>query len=214
MLIKCPNCGKNISDLAEKCIHCGYDFKNSEKEKTNQIVEEKPIKEVDEQKCIEEKESSLDIEKSNVEEEKKENVSCIQNKIDIEKKETEIRICSKCNKRLDDGEVFCTNCGKKYNEDGKVFCINCGSKISENAEICPNCGVPQKRPVTDEGGIGWNLLGCCIPLVGLILYLIWKDEKPKTAKDVGKGALINVVCVVVFYALLILLGITSIITLF
>ena len=29
--------------------------------------------------------------------------------------------------------------------------------------------------VEDNGGFGWGLLGCCIPLVGLILFLVWKD---------------------------------------
>lgn len=26
-MIQCPNCGENISDKAEKCIHCGYELK-------------------------------------------------------------------------------------------------------------------------------------------------------------------------------------------
>ena len=38
-----------------------------------------------------------------------------------------------------------------------------------------------------------------MPLVGLILYLCWKNEKPNTAKSVGKGALINVIVGVVLY---------------
>lgn len=25
-LIKCPECGKEISDTTSKCIHCGYEF--------------------------------------------------------------------------------------------------------------------------------------------------------------------------------------------
>ena len=29
-LITCPNCGKSISDLSEKCIFCNYDFKKEE----------------------------------------------------------------------------------------------------------------------------------------------------------------------------------------
>lgn len=28
-LIKCPECGKEISDKAEQCIHCGYPLKNN-----------------------------------------------------------------------------------------------------------------------------------------------------------------------------------------
>ena len=27
-LIKCPECGKEISDTCEQCIHCGYRLKN------------------------------------------------------------------------------------------------------------------------------------------------------------------------------------------
>lgn len=27
MLIKCPECGKEVSDKSEKCIHCGYPLK-------------------------------------------------------------------------------------------------------------------------------------------------------------------------------------------
>jgi len=51
----------------------------------------------------------------------------------------------------------------------------------------------------DNGGFLWGLLGCCIPIVGLILFLVWKDQKPKTAKAAGIGALVGVILVVVFY---------------
>ena len=27
MIIKCPECGKDVSNKADKCIHCGYPFK-------------------------------------------------------------------------------------------------------------------------------------------------------------------------------------------
>ena len=53
----------------------------------------------------------------------------------------------------------------------------------------------------DVGGFGWGLLGFCIPLVGLILFLVWNTERPKTAKAVGLGALISVVAWVAFYVL-------------
>ena len=56
--------------------------------------------------------------------------------------------------------------------------------------------------VTDNGGFGWGLLGFCIPIVGLILLLVWKGEKPKTAKAAGMGALISVIIGVVFYILM------------
>lgn len=33
----------------------------------------------------------------------------------------------------------------KTNDHGKVFCYKCGASIFEEAEICPHCGVRQKR---------------------------------------------------------------------
>lgn len=53
----------------------------------------------------------------------------------------------------------------------------------------------------DKGGFLWGLLGFCIPIVGLILFLVWKDSKPKSAKAAGIGALVSVIIAVVFYIL-------------
>lgn len=54
-----------------------------------------------------------------------------------------------------------------------AFCNKCGQQISDGAAVCPSCGaVQQTPPVVDNGGFGWGLLGCCIPLVGLILFLV------------------------------------------
>ena len=92
-----------------------------------------------------------------------------------------------------------------------AFCKNCGRQIDDRAAICPVCGVAQNNtpaPV-DNGGFGWNLLGCCIPLVGLILYLVWKDTKPNTAKAAGIGALVGVGINVVCSILSMLMGVVA-----
>lgn len=102
-----------------------------------------------------------------------------------------------------------------------MFCRNCGQEIDDNAIVCPNCGTAQKadpnmyvsNPMpnapADTGGILWGLLGCCIPIVGLILFLVWKNEKPNTAKAAGIGAIVGVVCVVIWYIALFAIGIMS-----
>ncbi len=94
-----------------------------------------------------------------------------------------------------------------------MYCRNCGKEIDEKAVICPHCGVAQKDNLTatldgihDSGSLGWGVLGCCLPLVGLILYLVWKDSKPKTALMAGKGALLYVILVALCYFLIITLG--------
>lgn len=53
------------------------------------------------------------------------------------------------------------------------------------------------------------MLGCCIPLVGLILFLVWKDTKPKTSKAAGIGALVGVICGIAFYVLMFIIGFSS-----
>lgn len=82
------------------------------------------------------------------------------------------------------------------------YCEKCGKQIMDDAVMCVNCGCAvksaQSQNTQDTGSAGWAVLGFFIPLVGLILYLIWKDTRPKDAKKAGKGALIGVIVSVVF----------------
>ena len=84
-----------------------------------------------------------------------------------------------------------------------AFCKNCGNQIEDNAATCPNT-TPQ---VTDNGGFLWGLLGCCIPIVGLVLFLVWKDTKPKTSKATGIGALVGVILMILYYILIAVVGV-------
>lgn len=90
-----------------------------------------------------------------------------------------------------------------------AFCKNCGKEIDDKAAICIHCGVSQenKPVVVDNGGFGWGLLGCCIPIVGLILFIIWKDTKPNSAKAAGIGALVSVILGFIWYILMFVIGI-------
>ena len=49
----------------------------------------------------------------------------------------------------------------------------------------------------EKGNMGWAVLGFFVPLVGLILFLVWKNEKPADAKMAGIGALVSVIFEVV-----------------
>ena len=89
-----------------------------------------------------------------------------------------------------------------------AFCKYCGAQIDDNAVVCTSCGSAQNTTpaVVDNGGFGWGVLGCCIPIVGLILFLVWKDTKPKTSKAAGIGALVSVILGVVIYIVTFALG--------
>ena len=74
------------------------------------------------------------------------------------------------------------------------YCSHCGKEIVEDAVVCVHCGCAiegVKKKDEDKKSPLWFLLGFFIPIVGLILYCVWKDEYPLRAKSVGKGALIS-----------------------
>lgn len=83
------------------------------------------------------------------------------------------------------------------------YCSKCGKEIMDDAVICPGCGCSQDNKAlqnqADSSSFGWALLGFCIPIVGLILYLVWKENTPLKAKSAGKGALVSVIISVIFY---------------
>ncbi len=83
-----------------------------------------------------------------------------------------------------------------------MYCTNCSNEIDEKAAICPKCGIATPLYLEDEksndsGSIGWGVLGFFLPLVGLILFLVWKKEKPKSAKMSLIGAAISLMAIVV-----------------
>jgi len=96
--------------------------------------------------------------------------------------------------------------------DNEKYCSHCGAVILKAAEICPKCGcrvasvqnvaVQNAYYEQDSPSFGFAVLGFLIPLLGLILYIMWKNETPLKAKSCGKGALLgfilNVVCGIIF----------------
>lgn len=91
-----------------------------------------------------------------------------------------------------------------------AYCRKCGSQIDDEAVICPKCGVPQeknynnnnsRKTSADAGGSIYVLLGVIFPIIALIFYLIWKDDKPNTARDLEKGIKI---CLIIIAIIIIL----------
>ena len=133
--------------------------------------------------------------------------------------------CKNCGQHLEDNAKVCSACGHETGVQEKVsedvgFCKVCGKQINLNKTYCPYCGAekgaepqpaPQPtqtttyttgaQPVVDAPNIGYAVLGFFFPIVGLILWLLWKEQTPLRAKSCGKGALISVIVSVAFYVL-------------
>lgn len=63
--------------------------------------------------------------------------------------------------------------------------------------------------VNDSGSIGWGVLGFCIPIVGIILYFVWKENKPRSAQMAIRGALISIAIGAVSYVISLITGTAS-----
>ena len=105
--------------------------------------------------------------------------------------------------------MYCRNCGAPL-ADNAVVCARCGATVTSPAPP-PGTQQPyqsQQQPYhppyyqypygqqpypqqEDRPSAGFHVLAFFFPIVGLILYLVWKDQKPRCAHAIGKWALIG-----------------------
>ena len=91
--------------------------------------------------------------------------------------------------------MYCKNCGRPV-DDTSSYCNNCGARIDNK----PNADVSE-----DNSNLGFAIFGFFIPIVGLILFLIYEEKKPKRAKSAIKGALIGFITEIVLAIILVIL---------
>lgn len=102
-----------------------------------------------------------------------------------------------------------------------IQCPKCGAMVSDTASFCPKCGAPiaqsapQQQPEpaqqpynqqpynqqpanpypavqpTDAPSTGLNILSLLFPIVGWILYFVYRDKEPVKAKSCSKFAWIG-----------------------
>ncbi len=95
-------------------------------------------------------------------------------------------------------------------------CNMCGSQLQDSYNVCPNCGNPNLAFINSmpnqsfvsnsqqKGNFGWAILGFFVPVAGLVLYLVWRNEKPGDAKMAGIGALISAILEAIFVVIYII----------
>ncbi len=117
--------------------------------------------------------------------------------------------------------MYCENCGTKL-EQNSEYCPNCGKKIIKDNAYNPNYGQgtyysPQNynnasysneqnnayqsdRPV-DKRNIVLNIISFLSPVVGLILWLATRKDRPIRARSMGRSALAGLIVGVVLSVL-------------
>ncbi len=122
--------------------------------------------------------------------------------------------CKNCGSQLNDESVPCPNCGyfeqpynPNQNKNQQYSQTGSNNHQQQNQQYYQyNNQPPRNMPAPDDGGFLWGLAGCCVPILGLVLFLIWKDEKPNTAKAAGIGALISVGLSIVYVVVMFIIG--------
>ncbi len=106
-----------------------------------------------------------------------------------------MKYCKYCGTQLEDDAVFCVNCGAKQVEEGSQSQSENQTDSANpnyfNNMHSGNANYQNDANTDDAPSIGFGILGFLFPLIGLILYLVWKDTTPLKAKSCGKGALIG-----------------------
>lgn len=96
-----------------------------------------------------------------------------------------------------------------------MYCKNCGKQLEDDVNVCDDCGTKQKddgiqkevtktvimKEIVDNPSHVVGAISCCFPIVGIVLYLLWKDEKPKSASLVCKWTIAGFVLCALFYVL-------------
>lgn len=99
-------------------------------------------------------------------------------------------ICKNCGVEIFESTQVCPNCGANCQDETQ----NTQQQMNNNFNQVPNNDFlgptysqqPQQPSSVNEPDMLANIASCCFPIVGLILYFVWKDTKPRAANSVCK----------------------------
>ncbi len=126
-------------------------------------------------------------------------------------------VCNKCGNNLYGNKTKCPFCGEpisarvsstRSSNRPSGSGSNLSSSSYQNNNTYNGYNSNYQKPSTgprrttsssyDSGSAGWGILGFCFPIVGIILYLVWQNDKPLNAKAALNGALISIVIGFIF----------------
>lgn len=125
--------------------------------------------------------------------------------------------CTSCGSPLEEGVKFCTNCGAAVEEPApqaapEVTPAETLPPFDQQPQQIPGYQQPNPNPSpqpayipgdaqaapADTGNIGWGILGAFFPIVGFILFFVWRNTKPQSARVSLIGAVIGLCVGIIF----------------
>lgn len=79
------------------------------------------------------------------------------------------------------------------NRNSLVQGVNYTLPSANRGSKSQNVSATQSQQTDSEGStVGWGILGFFLPIVGFILWLVWKDEHPARSRSAGIGCLVSI----------------------
>ena len=98
--------------------------------------------------------------------------------------------CPNCDADIDNGRTVCPFCGSTIGIDDSVN----DKQYKQDAIYTKNTQQQfQSRQVNDTGSVGYWLIGFFVPIIGIILYFVWRYEQPNNAKRCLWGAVVSII---------------------
>lgn len=106
--------------------------------------------------------------------------------------------CKNCGSEIDEGSIYCPFCGARYDEKKKESDekkkknkteSEYGSDYDPRYGYMPNYGGFGGSPVIEGRSFWIALLSFVFPIVGLILWQVWRYTKPGKSASAANGAL-------------------------
>ena len=133
-----------------------------------------------------------------------------------------MKYCQQCGSQLEDRTNFCPYCGAKCDippaqpqqeQNNGYNTYNSAQQQGYNQYNQYNqYNTPNKPNGTqdEESVAGYACLAFCFPIVGIILYCMWNNTRPKNAKTVLTAAVVSFVLGIVFYVISFIAGMATV----
>ena len=110
------------------------------------------------------------------------------------------RICNSCGSVNEDTNKFCSVCGTDITaENENKTTENVTNKTENNYYVQNFNSAPVNKELSGGQKFGWGALGCCVPIVGLILWLVWSKDRPQEAKCLRNGFFVCIAAYALYF---------------
>lgn len=108
--------------------------------------------------------------------------------------------CMYCGGQTPEGAKYCTNCGAALPVEAPIqqqYQPPSNQQPSQQGYRPPSSSSTSVVNADDSGSIGWGILSFVFPIVGIILFFVWRNTKPNCAKVSLYGAVISIAVAII-----------------